>query len=255
MKKLVVFIIAFILTACLPSTPQVTLTPEATVTSTPPPTETPIPTPTSHPQFTALQNEIVDSSTRFTLQADGLIYDGQTPIPGISVAPDGVMTISVNGETVTLDPDSVSFGEDGVEVEGYELNDEGEWVEAISKSMQQTNKLIETYGLEQQIAEGKITVTEEGGAVNVVDVETGKVLIRTIGENSKYDLGFAVDTVAASSCEPTDFKSSSSGGLLSEFSLGFGEYRNILLQEVNFENRVGQKIYTLLVNPSCYLGE
>jgi hypothetical protein len=170
MKKLIVFIIAFILTACLPSASQVTVTPEVTVTSTPPPTETPIPMPTSHPQYTALQNEIFDSSTRFTLQADGLIYDGETPIPGITVSPDGRMSLNVNGETVTLDPDTVSFGEEGIEVDGYELNDDGEWVEAVDTIML-----------------GKVTLTLSEPDENGVQVATKIMVEGKYGDEEKID--------------------------------------------------------------------
>lgn len=131
MKKSILLIPVFILAACT-SVPNVTVTSEVTVTLTP----SPIPTPTLHPEFTALQNEINTSSGRFSLQADGLIYDGGTPIPGMTVAPDGTMTLTVNGETVTLDPADVDFDDEkGISIKGYKwdktANDgAGAWVEA-----------------------------------------------------------------------------------------------------------------------------
>jgi hypothetical protein len=64
----------FSISACSPAQPQVTVT------------LPPAPTPTLHPQFAALQEKIAASGGRFTLQADGLIYDGETPIPGLTVA-------------------------------------------------------------------------------------------------------------------------------------------------------------------------
>jgi hypothetical protein len=244
MKKLIVFIIAFILTACLPSASQVTVTPEVTVTSSPPPTETPIPTPTFHPQFTALQNEIVNSSTRFTLQADGLIYDGETPIPGISVAPDGRMSLTVNGETVTLAPDTVNFGEEGIEVDGYELNDDGEWVEAISEAKQHTDKILEENGVDLKT----VTLSEEGGAVNVVDNETGKVLMRTIGNQTKYDLAFGVDSIAANSCQPTNFESSKYGSMRGEYVPVYLDDLEKIINELEYKETNGAKSTLLLIN-------
>jgi hypothetical protein len=205
MKKLnlITFIAAYLVVACAP---QVTSTSEATVTLTP------ISTPTLHPEFAALQQTIADSGSRFTLGADGLLYDGETPIPGMTVAPDGTMTLTVNGETVTLDPADVDFDDEkGITIDGYEWDAEaGAWVEAESAAMQQTNALLDQYHIDPET----VTVTEAGGAVNVVDNETGTVLIRTIGENSKFDLEFGTDLIAAESCETTPFKPSRSGGLM-----------------------------------------
>lgn len=116
MKKIAfLFGIVLVLSGCLsPSegTPQVTVT------------LMPISTPTLRPEFVAFQQTIADSGSRFTLQADGLIYDGETPIPGLTVAPDGTMTLDVNGETVTLDPADVDFDdENGISIKGYEFQD------------------------------------------------------------------------------------------------------------------------------------
>lgn len=130
MKKSIVIFLAVFLIACVSPTPQVTATSEATVTLTP------IPAPTLHPQFIALQESIAASGGRFTLQADGLIYDGETPIPGVTVAPDGTMTLTVDGETVTLDPVDVDFDDEkGISINGYKWDatasdGAGAWVEA-----------------------------------------------------------------------------------------------------------------------------
>ncbi|MBI3165069.1 MAG: hypothetical protein HYZ24_10330 [Chloroflexi bacterium] len=227
MKKLnlITFIAAYLVVACAP---QVTSTSEVTVTLTP------ISTPTLHPEFAALQQTIADSGSRFTLGADGLLYDGETPIPGMTVAPDGTMTLTVNGETVTLDPADVDFDDEkGITIDGYEWDTEaGAWVEAESPAMQQTNTLLDQYHIDPET----VTVTEEGGAVNVTDNETGTVLIRTIGENSKFDLGFAVDTIAKNSCEPTDFKPSSSGLMRAESGEVFmKDYLPKLLEDLKFK--------------------
>lgn len=129
MKNPILFLAAILLSACLsPSggAPQVTVTSEVTVTLTP------MLTPTFHPDFIVLQESIAGSGKRFTLQADGLLYDGETRIPGMTVAPDGTMTLTVNGETITLDPADVDFDDEaGITIDGYEWDaDEEAWVEA-----------------------------------------------------------------------------------------------------------------------------
>lgn len=131
MKKSTLFfiILTSILVGC--ATPQVTVTSEATVTL--PPTETPIPAPTLSPQFAALQETIASSGNRFTLNAaDGLVYDGAEPVPGLHVAPDGTMSLTVDGETLPLDPANVSFDDEiGITIDGYAWDEEtGAWVEA-----------------------------------------------------------------------------------------------------------------------------
>lgn len=123
-------ILTFILSACT-SAPQVTVTSEVTVTSTPPPTETPIPTPTLYPQFAELQAQIDASGERFNLTIDGNVEDNGVSIPGLTVSPDGTMTLTVDGETVTLDPTKAVFDdENGFSYPGYEQNEDGNWLEA-----------------------------------------------------------------------------------------------------------------------------
>ncbi|MBK6648173.1 MAG: hypothetical protein IPG44_20920 [Anaerolineales bacterium] len=230
MKKLnlITFIAAYLVVACAP---QVTSTSEVTVTLTP------ISTPTLHPEFAALQQTIADSGSRFTLGADGLLYDGETPIPGMTVAPDGTMTLTVNGETVTLDPADVDFDDEkGITIDGYEWDEEaGAWVEAESAAMQQTNALLDQYHIDPET----VTITEEGGAVNVVDNETGTVLIRTIGEQSKFDLGFAVDGIAASSCEALPYKPNKVGQMLGQYLPEFIEYKSEMLTELGYSKTTG----------------
>lgn len=123
------FILASILTACAP---QVTVTSEVTVTLTPLSTETPILTPTLHPQFVELQDQIAASGGRFSLQADGTILDGTEPIPGLTVTLDGTITLTVNGEAIVLDPADVNFDdENGISINGYELTEDGNWMEVV----------------------------------------------------------------------------------------------------------------------------
>lgn len=118
--------------------------------------------------------------------------------------------------------------------------------ETVSAAMQQTTALLEKYSVDPET----VTVTEEGGAVNVTYNDTGKVLIRTIGEMSKYDLAFAVNTVAANSCESTDIKPKRNGDISSELHVEFNQYREVLLRETNFLKgaREGTRVYHLLVD-------
>jgi hypothetical protein len=128
MKKILPFFLLVSLAARQsPAQPQVTVTPQATITLTA------LPAPTLHPQFTSLQETIAASGGRFTLNADGLIYDSETPIPGLTVAPDDTMTLTVNGETITFDPAAVTFDDEkGIAIDGYELDENGAWVEAVT---------------------------------------------------------------------------------------------------------------------------
>lgn len=126
MKKSVLIFLAFILTACSTTPPQVTVT-------VPPPTDTPIPTPTFQPQFIALQEQIAQSG-RFTLNPDGTIQDGDTSIPSLHVAPDGTLTLTVDGQEVILEKDSYIFGgEDGLSIEGFKLVDR-KWEAVMSET-------------------------------------------------------------------------------------------------------------------------
>lgn len=123
MKKITfIILVASILSACQSTPSQLTVTPEAT-SNLLPNSPTHIPTPTLHPDFISTQESIAASGERFTLQLDGLIYDGETPIPGVTVAPNGTMTLTVNGEPIPLDFADVSFDdEQGVSIQGYQLD-------------------------------------------------------------------------------------------------------------------------------------
>ncbi|MFN3492688.1 MAG: hypothetical protein ACK40V_10755, partial [Anaerolineales bacterium] len=126
MKNIIFLLIALILCAC---TPQVTVTSEVTATLAPP-TQTPIPTPTLHPQFSAWQ-ELISSSGRYTLTPDGLIQENGVAIAGLQVDSNGVMTLTVNNEKIILTLNDVSFDDEkGLIIDGYELDENGEWVEA-----------------------------------------------------------------------------------------------------------------------------
>jgi hypothetical protein len=150
MKKSILFFIVLtsILAGC--SAPQVTVTSEVTVTLTPLSTETPIPTPTLHPQFIEVQEKIAASGHRFTLNQDGTVKDGSEIIPGLTVTPNGTMMLIVGGEEIELDSSNISFDDEkGVNIVGYERNEEGQWVRfeikeyPICSSVEYRNCVIE----------------------------------------------------------------------------------------------------------------
>jgi hypothetical protein len=79
----------------------------------------------------ALQEQIAAAGGRFTLNPDGTVQDGAGTIPGVKVAKTGEMTLIINGEEITLDPSLAIFDDEtGFSCPGYELNPDGEWVEA-----------------------------------------------------------------------------------------------------------------------------
>jgi hypothetical protein len=108
-----------------------------------------IPLPTLHPQFIAIQSQVAASGERFTLLSDGTIQEttaeGAVTVPGLSVDKNGVMTIIVNGETITLDPSKVIIDDEtGFSYPGYEQDANGEWVEVqVGYTMDQLGKMSE----------------------------------------------------------------------------------------------------------------
>lgn len=177
MKKPVFLLIAIslLLSACATSSiPQVTVTSEVTVTSTLLPTETPIPTPTLHPQFAALQEQVAASGGRFILHPDGMISDGAEPIPGLTVSPDGTMTLTVDGETMTLDPTKAVFDdENGFSYPGYEQDADGNWLEAAPSAEQVWEQEAKDWGITPE----SVTVKHDvDGKIMVVDNASNKVI-------------------------------------------------------------------------------
>lgn len=199
MKRPILFLILFtsILAGC--STPQVTV---ATVTLQP--TETPIPTPTLHPQFAEIQEQIADSGGRFTLQVDGTIQDGTQIIPGITVAPDGTITLAVDDEIVILDPDDMTFDEEhGISVKGYELDENGKWVEAESEAVQQAREDFSKYGYSTEgfeFREGQVTISvfdEDGIKVYERNIKSGIFL---------FDEKYVIEQARQQDLLPTDIE-------------------------------------------------
>lgn len=203
MKKIAfIILVASILSACLSTPSQLTVTPEATPTLAP----TNTPTPTLHPDFIALQESIAASGTRFSLQTDGHIYDGETPIPGLTVASNGTITLVVNGETTTLAPADVDFDdENGITIDGYSQDlENGSWVEVVNPAMTEIIDLLGQY----QIDPETYTITEDKDGVVSVTMkvvesggETEKVVMRSSEFGIQHDLAFAVDVVVANNCE------------------------------------------------------
>lgn len=154
MKKINFLFILLILSAC---TPQVTITSEI-VTSTSFPTETPIPTPTLHPEFIAWQEIISAAGGRYTLTPDGSIQENGVAINDLQVDANGIMTLTVNDDKITLSPSEVTFGKDSIKIKGYELDENGAFVLAqetlttndgaqfvLSEADQNGNTIIEKF--------------------------------------------------------------------------------------------------------------
>lgn len=174
MKKFFLLSLIF-LNACTTAQPQVTVT-------SPPPTavDTPIPMPTLHPEFIALQTQISASGERFTLNPDGTVQYGADSIPGLRVAPDGIMILTVNGEVITLDPSLAIFDEGkGFSYPGYELNEDGEWVELVSEAMMAAIADLAENGAEP----GTYKIEEVKGKIVVYDLD-GKEIYK----DGQYDL-------------------------------------------------------------------
>ncbi|MBN8654124.1 MAG: hypothetical protein J0M11_00195 [Anaerolineae bacterium] len=236
-KNVFIILVASLLSACLSTPSQLTVTPEATSTLPP----TPIPTPTLHPDFIALQESIIASGTRFSLQADGHIYDGETPIPGLTVASNGTITLVVNGETTTLAPADVDFDdENGITIDGYSQDPEnGSWGEAVNPAMTEIIDLLGQY----QIDPETYTITEdEDGVVSVTMkvVESGeeseKIVMRSSEFGIQHDLEFAVDGIAANSCEskPEFQPRTSTGRVPFEISKKLLEYIRVIRDELGY---------------------
>jgi len=243
MKKSIV-LLTILLTSC---TPQVTVTSEVAVTSTPVPTQIPIPTPTLHPNFVNVQEQIAASGGRFMLTADGAIQDNGVPINGLSIAPDGTMTITVDGEEMALDPADVDFDDEkGIAIKGYKQDTDGEWVEADNAEDMAT-AILDQYSVDPE----SVTITEVDGMVSVTDNETDNVLFETDGEVSKFSLEFAVDTIAVASCEPTEFKPDSYG-LRSNNSVEerekFGKYLSLVINDSGGPRWTGIKFQYFLID-------
>ena len=155
---------------------------QVTVTFTPTPTETPIPKPTLHPEFIELQS-ILAQTERFTLPSveDGILYDG-SPIVGLEVGRDGTILLDVGDDQIVIEQSQIHFDDkEGVTIDGYDLDEDGTWVEAISPAEAQLNVDMERWGIDLEGegkekfemstgVDGKITLTEkESGRVVYID--------------------------------------------------------------------------------------
>jgi hypothetical protein len=196
MKKLVLFTFIF-LAACSGQVPQVTVTSEVTVTL--PPTKIPIPTPTFYPQFIALQEQIAASGKRFILLPDGTIEEQTTDgerqtVPGIFVEANGVMTIDVNGEKVVVDPSTVHFDADGLQVDGYELGDDGEWANAIPPvESTEAGRAVLAMMQELKISDGELDLKLVDGKLVCSEVATGDVVC---DENGLFTLDYMQEALS-----------------------------------------------------------
>lgn len=178
LKTALLVLCIVVVNAC---SPQVAITSEATVTLTPPPAETAIPTPTLHPQFSALQEQISEIEG-YKLTNDGMImYEGDT-IPGLQLTADGRYVVVVGDEMLIVDPEDVHFGEDGeISIDGYELDENGGWVEAMSETVQEAMQHFADLGYPTdglEFREGEVTVSayQDGLKVFEMNIKSGEVM-------------------------------------------------------------------------------
>jgi len=201
MKKFLFISIVLILSAC---TPQVTELPTATLA---PPTQTPIPAPIFHPDFIALQNLIENAGKRFTLLPDGTIEEltadgGRQTIPNLHVGQNGVINIIFNNEHVVIEHSQITFNDEkGLTIKGYELDDSGEWVEAISPEIQSAMADFDKYGYQTDHLEFK----QNGDDVWAVDTETKKTVYEKDGDSQygKFYLEYVVAQASQQDLMPT----------------------------------------------------
>jgi hypothetical protein len=218
MKKITLFpliIVSFLLASCAPQvTPPSPALGEGTGVRETSPTETPQPTLTPTPIAVDGIAEDAEGNKLAYLDGEWMVLPALDGSYKLAADADGVRALDKDGAVK------------------YELDmATGFWVEAESKAMLQANELVETYKLGD-----KVTVTEKGGQVNVVDNTTRRVLIKTNGERIVYDLVFGVETVAANSCESTPFlPAASTGQMLGQSAQEFAEsYLRKLMKELNF---------------------
>ncbi len=251
MKKQYFLFFALIFSACLPPSGD---TPQVTVTSAPTEccakvtvTSTPIPTPTLHPAFIEIQEKIKSSGTRFTLQADGTVHAGSETIPGLTVAPDGIMTLTVNGETVTLDPADVDFDDEtGITIDGYKWDatangGAGAWVEAMSPAESQLHVDMEKWGIDLDGKDAEnYSATISGEDVTVVDQESGEIIYK----NGSWEPLFLGRMIRESgSCKVTSWtgnqigpsEARGSGSFLKQYVQPLGDYYGMLLKNNTIE--------------------
>ena len=193
----------------------------------PPPTSTPIPTPTLHPEFIALQQAIA------------------APGQGLRVDKTGVMTVMVGDEPIPVESGSIKFTSDGVEIDGYELNEDGEWAEAMSKAEQAARDILDTYNLTTD----EYTITEIGeDTFSVTSNKTGKEILQSDKYGIRYGLEFGLDTIAKSSCDSRmDFVPSSDGRMLAS-NTGVDTYFNALFRDLTHRVNLAGKFWHVLID-------
>lgn len=205
------------------------------------------------PGFGAKQQQLLDTLNALGVDYSGWNYSEKTETGEFGVyldknamlTLDGAVKLTLpDGSVVSLPKNAIHYEDGAFAFDGYELDESGAWVEAESEAMQTATALVEQYGLDPE----SVTITEEGGAVSVTDNETGKVLIRTLGYQSMFELGFAVDTIAKNSCDPTDFKPNSTGLMLAESVPAASEYMMKLLVDADYQLVSGLKVYHVLID-------
>lgn len=150
------------------------------------------------PEFVTMMDKIAASGERFTLKPDGTVQDGATTIPGLHVAPDGKVTITVNGEQVEIDPSIMDFDDEkGFSIEGFEDADgDGEWgvaqltpEEQLALDMGKFNLDLDKDGYKIEYdADGKIELRNNSGRLVYWDGKwSSEVIVDMVGDSGKCE--------------------------------------------------------------------
>lgn len=241
MKKFISLIVmSILLAACAP---QATATPTATasLTATSAPTKTPIPTPTLHPNFIALQETIAASGGRFTLDgATGLIYDGENPVSGITVSVDGTITLEIDGEIFTPDPEAMSFDDqEGITVEENErkLKWAGDGWEAVARLPNEAQALVD---------QGMVWDEENG---RIYDPNTGLLMGAQL-PNGEWKTDFdGFFTISTKEGESIKFPIYADGEVL----LQYLESSDVIRDDKNITKQGGAWVQDKVTRPKIYL--
>lgn len=192
------------------------------------------------PQWFELQSQIASAGEIFTLLADGTLEqrtsEGAVTVPGLTVDKNGVMTLQVGDQLVTLDPAEVKFDDTkGVSVKGYTQDENGDWgVESP------TIALLNKYGVDPNT----YTLTEVDGVMVGTDNETGKEILR----DGRFEINYAVE-LAKKDCEPTDMVPDKWGSMPAKYGDISSRYLETLLNDTNYLSSDGAlTVYNILID-------
>ena len=200
-------IIFFLITACAAPTVTATISPTIALTATPFFTATPTFSPEQAQQMKAV-NEMIKG---WGMEASewNYSYNTETGELGVYLAKNAFLGLRgevkltlADGSVVDLKSSDVSFdGGDTLNLNGYKLDENGEWVEAVEPILATEAGQAATalFGV-MDIDPSTYTLKEVNGVIVGTDNETSKEVFR----DGKFDLRYAVEN--AKDLKPTDYK-------------------------------------------------